>query len=211
MNPWLASLLGLALGFGLGSIPASHLAGRWFKGIDLRDHGSGNLGATNAFRVLGPVAAIPVLIVDVGKGALAVWLAFALLPAVEQAADLVALLAAVGAVLGHSFSPFVGWRGGKGVATAAGAFGTLAPWAMLPAFLVWLLLLLTTRIMSVASVAAATVLPVNLLTAELLTRGEGEPFRVATLAVAFLTAAWVVLRHRSNLSRLRRGEEKVLW
>lgn len=211
MNPWLASFLGLALGFGLGSIPASYLAGRWLRGIDLREHGSGNLGATNAFRILGAPAAVPVVIVDVGKGALAVWLAFALLPRLEVAGDLIALLAAVGAVLGHSFSPFVGWRGGKGVATAAGAFVTLAPWAMLPAAAVWLLLLLTTRIMSVASIAAATVLPVNLLTAELLSRQEGEPFRLATLIVAFAVAAWVVLRHRSNLERLRRGEEKVLW
>ena len=211
MNPWLALFLGLSLGFGLGSIPASYLAGRWLRGIDLREHGSGNLGATNAFRVLGGAAAIPVVVVDVGKGALAVSLAFLLLPELEWASDLVALVAAVGAVLGHSFSPFVGGRGGKGVATAAGAFGTLAPWAMLPAAVVWLFLLLTTRIMSIASIAAAAVLPVNLLTAELLGREEGESFHLATFVVALLAAVFVVLRHRSNLERLRRGEEKVLW
>lgn len=209
MNPWVALLVGFVGSYLLGSIPASYLAGRWTRGIDLREHGSGNLGTTNAFRVLGRAAAIPVLGVDVGKGALAVWLGLALLPSWGTLPDLTALVCAVGAILGHSFSPFVGFRGGKGVATAAGAFVTLAPAATIAAAGVWIVLLTTTRIMSVASVAAATVLPINLLTLELL-RDEGTR-RWATFVIGALVAVWVIARHRSNLQRLRDGEESALW
>jgi acyl phosphate:glycerol-3-phosphate acyltransferase len=211
MSPVAAMGVGLVLGYVLGSIPASYLAGRWSKGIDLREQGSGNLGATNAFRTLGIWVAIPVFICDLGKGALAVWLAFHFLPQLGFAPDLVALLAAVGAVLGHSFSPFVGFHGGKGVATASGAFLTLAPWAMIPALVVWLTLLLSTRIMSVASIAGAIVLPVNLVMVEWLLRSPDRPLRVASMVVVVILGAWVVMRHRSNLQRLRDGTEKGLW
>ena len=209
MNPSVAIALGLLLGYLLGSIPASYVAGRLLRGIDLREHGSGNLGATNAFRTLGWAAAIPVLLFDIGKGVLAVWIGLRFLPSLPELPDLTALVCATGAILGHSFSPFVGFRGGKGVATAAGAFGMLAPWAMIPAFVVWLGLLLSTRIMSIASIAAAIVLPVNLIVHELLTP-ETSP-RWATLLVSALIGAWVVLRHRANLKRLREGTEKGLW
>ncbi len=211
MSPVVAMGVGLILGYVLGSVPASYLAGRWSKGIDLREQGSGNLGATNAFRTLGIWIALPVLVVDLGKGALAVWMAFHFLPQWSLAPDLVALLAAIGAVLGHSFSPFVAFRGGKGVATAAGAFLALAPWAMLPAFVVWLVLLLSTRIMSVASIAGAIVLPVDLIMVEWLLRSPDRPLRVASMVVATALGAWVVIRHRANLQRLRDGTEKGLW
>lgn len=209
MSPWTALALGIVLSYLLGSIPASYLAGKWFKGIDLRQHGSGNLGATNAFRVLGIWAALPVLVVDIGKGALAVAIGLWLLPSWPPLPDLAALGCAVGAIVGHMFSPFVQFKGGKGVATAAGAFLTLSPIPTLAAAGVWVLLLGTTRIMSVASVAAAAVLPVNLLTVEIL-RYDGTR-RWATLVVGTCIAAWVILRHRSNLRRLRDGKESALW
>jgi len=201
-------LLALLLGYLLGSIPASFVAGR-LRGVDLREHGSGNLGATNVFRVLGPAYAVPVLLVDLGKGALAVALATLLLPPLPKVPDLLPLLCGAAAVVGHSLSPFVGFRGGKGVATAAGVFLYLAPWATVPAFAVWLFLLLLTRIMSIASIAGAAVLPMNLLVFELLRRDA--PFRWATVAAALLIAVWVVWRHRSNLERLRQGRESALW
>ena len=209
MSPWTALIVGAVAGYLLGAIPASYVAGRMIRGIDLRDHGSGNLGATNVFRTLGWKAAVPVLIVDIGKGVAAVAIGLFLLPSWSAMPDLTGLVCAVAAILGHSFSPFVGFKGGKGVATAAGAFLTLAPAAASAAVFVWLALLFATRIMSIASVAAATVLPVNLLMFELVGR-DGEP-RWATLILGTLIAAWVILRHRSNLERLRDGKERALW
>lgn len=201
--------VGLFVGFLLGSIPASYLVGRWSRGIDLREHGSGNLGSTNVYRTLGIGAAIPVVLVDISKGALAVWIATLPLLRVEQVADLVPLLAGIAAILGHSFSPWVGFKGGKGVATAAGVFLTLAPWGAVPAFLVWALLLATTRIMSVASLAAAAVLPITLIVHELGTPSTHRPW--ATLVAAVLIGALVFIRHSGNIQRLREGNEKGLW
>jgi glycerol-3-phosphate acyltransferase PlsY len=202
-------VVGSIVGFLLGSIPTGYIAGRRMRGIDLRAHGSGNLGSTNVYRTLGVGAAIAVVLVDVGKGALAVWLGSRGWPRVEQVADLVPLVSGLAAIVGHSFSPWVGFRGGKGVATAAGAFLTLAPWGAVPAALLWLLLLLTTRIMSVASLAAAAVLPICIVVHEFGAPGEHRPW--ATLASSVLVAVLVFVRHRGNLQRLRAGNEKGLW
>jgi len=205
---WWPLLIAVVIAYVLGSIPSSYVIGRALRGIDLREHGSGNLGATNVFRVMGAGAAIPVVLVDVGKGALAVWLGG--LPWFQAGPwqDLTALCCALAAILGHSFSPFVRFRGGKGVATAAGAFLTLAPWGALPAAGVWLLMLRTTRIMSVASLAAAIVLPVCLLVHELTLP---EEHRWATFVLSLIVAALVFLRHSSNIRRLREGQERGLW
>jgi glycerol-3-phosphate acyltransferase PlsY len=208
MNPWLAVLVALLVGYFFGSVPTSYLAGRR-KGMDLRLEGSGNLGATNAFRVLGPGWAVFVLVIDILKGAIPVWLALRGLLPDGPTQDATALAAAVGAVLGHTASPWVGFKGGKGVATAAGAFLTLAPWGAIPAFGVWIILLLTTRIMSIASIAAAATLPITLLMHAL--SHPGEQPRWATIAASLLMGALVLWRHRDNLRRLRQGEEKPLW
>jgi glycerol-3-phosphate acyltransferase PlsY len=209
MNPWLAVLIALLAGYLCGSFPTSYLLGRR-KGVDLRVEGSGNLGATNAFRVLGPFTASMVLLVDLLKGAFPVWLALTpRLAVLGPTGDALALAAAMGAVLGHAFSPWVGFRGGKGVATAAGAFLTLAPWGAIPAFGIWLILLLSTRIMSIASIAAAAALPVTLLV-HTLSHPDSQP-RWATLVASVVLGALILLRHRENLRRLRRGEEKPLW
>jgi glycerol-3-phosphate acyltransferase PlsY len=154
MSPLTAAGLALLLGFLLGSIPSGYVAGR-ARGIDIRTVGSGNLGATNVFRTLGWPAGVAVLAADISKGVLAAWIGLTLIPAVVvRLPDLTGLIAALGAVLGHSLSPWVGFRGGKGVATAAGAFLMLAPLPALAALLVWALVLATTRVMSVASIAA---------------------------------------------------------
>lgn len=210
MSPLTAAGIALLMGFALGSIPTGYIAGRT-RGIDIRKVGSGNLGATNVFRNLGIVAGVGVLVIDMAKGAFAVWVGLHLLPAVtERLPDLTGLIAALGAVLGHSLSPFVGFRGGKGVATAAGAFLTLAPLPAAAAILVWALVLGTTRVMSIASIAAAAVLPVTLAIVEFM-RAAGEERRWATLIFAVIVAAWVIFRHRSNMARLRDGTESKLW
>jgi glycerol-3-phosphate acyltransferase PlsY len=210
MSPLTAAGLALLLGFLLGSIPSGYVAGR-ARGIDIRTVGSGNLGATNVFRTLGWPAGVAVLAADISKGVLAAWIGLTLIPAVVvRLPDLTGLIAALGAVLGHSLSPWVGFRGGKGVATAAGAFLMLAPLPALAALLVWALVLATTRVMSVASIAGAVVLPVTLALVEFM-RGSGEERRWATLIFATVVAAWVIWRHRSNMARLREGTESKLW
>ncbi len=208
MNPWLALLVALVVGYLFGSFPTAYLVARR-RGIDLRVEGSGNLGATNTFRVLGPWAGGAVLLIDLLKGAIPVELALIPVLPAGPTADASALACAIGAVIGHTASMWTGFRGGKGVATAAGAFFTLAPWGALPALAVWLLLLLTTRIMSIASIAAAAVLPVSLIVYAA-THRDSDP-RWATLIASVLLGAFVLWKHRDNIRRLRQGEEKALW
>jgi glycerol-3-phosphate acyltransferase PlsY len=173
------------------------LVGKGAYGIDLRTRGSGNLGATNTFRVLGWKAAAPVVVFDVLKGWLPVWL----FPRLLAQPDFTwMLLFGSAAIVGHVFSIWVRFRGGKGVATSAGVFLALAPWALLVVTVVFAGLALATRIVSVGSLGAAAVLPV----AVALTPHAGGRTLVAFSA---LLAAFVIWAHRSNLGRLLRGEE----
>ena len=182
----------------VGATPTSHWVASRLYGVDLRSVGSGNLGATNTFRALGARAAVPVMIVDVLKGWAPVWL----FPTIDgsEAAEW-ALAYAAAAILGHVFSFWVGFRGGKGIATSAGAFLALAPWAVLVGLGVWLAALALARIVSVASLSAAVALPIAIA---LLPHQGGAgllPFTLVLSAFAFWT-------HRSNIGRLLRGEEK---
>ena len=191
----IASLLGAFL---LGGIPFSLLIARG-RGVDLRRVGSGNVGATNLARALGYGLGAVGLLLDAAKGAVAV-----LVPSVvlgPQATPLVQALAAALAVLGHSFSPFLRFRGGKGVATGAGAFAVLAPQATLAALGVFAVVLVLGRVVGLASVLAALTLPVaaHVLGAQ----------REVTAAAA-VVAALVIVRHRDNLLRLVRGTEPRL-
>lgn len=167
MTTWTPALQ-LLLAYLLGSVPFAYLAGRALKGLDLRKHGSGNLGATNAFRVLGRGPGALVLMADVAKGVVAV----ALLPKLGQAGRFAALFSdspveqawwpcvlGLAAVLGHSYTVFLGFKGGKGVATSAGVFLGLAPWATLAVLGVFLAVFLATRMVSAGSLAAAAALP----------------------------------------------------
>lgn len=196
MNPFLL----LVLSYLVGAIPTSYWVGRTFYGVDLRREGSGNLGATNAFRVLGWKAALPVVLVDVGKGFAPAW-AFPRMD-VPEAAWSWALAYGGAAILGHVFSVWVRFRGGKGVATSAGVFLAVAPWAVLAAFLTWLVVMATTRIVSLASIVAALVAPVAVW---LLGPGPGGD---VILGFTVALAAFVVWAHRSNIGRLVRGQEK---
>jgi acyl phosphate:glycerol-3-phosphate acyltransferase len=185
----------LAVAYLLGSIPTSYVVGRTVHGIDLRKHGSGNLGATNAFRVLGWRAALPVIVVDVGKG----WLPTVFFPLWDGVPSLEwALAYAAAAILGHVFSIFVAFKGGKGVATSAGVFLALAPWAVLIAGILWAVVVILTRMVSLGSLMAAVVLPIAVF-------ATGEPRLELWLSVAL--SAFVIYAHRSNIRRLMRGEE----
>lgn len=180
----------------LGAIPTSYLVSRLFAKIDLREHGSRNLGATNLYRVLGWKYAVPVALFDIAKGAIPV-LVFA--PQVSDS-ELFALACGVVAILGHVFSVFVRFRGGKGVATAAGVMLGLTPLALGVAALVWALVVLLTGYVSLASIAAAAVLPFAVYLLE-------RPRSPELLWIDTLVAIGVIVLHRHNIQRLLNGTE----
>ena len=191
-----AAVLWLLASYFMGAIPTSYLLSRLFAGIDLRQHGSGNLGATNLYRVLGWKYAVPAAAVDIAKGAIPV-LVFA--PQVSHS-QLFALACGVAAILGHVFSVFVGFKGGKGVATAAGVMLGFAPLALAVSAVVWALLVRLTGYVSVGSIAAAVVLPL----AVYLLEDSNSP---ALLWIAAAIAAGVIFLHKGNIQRLLKGTE----
>ncbi|MFW6193490.1 MAG: glycerol-3-phosphate 1-O-acyltransferase PlsY [Gemmatimonadota bacterium] len=184
----------LAAAYLLGAVPSSHMAGR-AAGVDLTRRGSGNLGGTNVFRVLGAKWAVPVVAFDVAKGFVPAWY-FPLLDGV--AVPEAALAYGLCAIVGHVRSVFVGFEGGKGVATSGGVVFALAPVAAFVALLVWAGTALLTRTASVASLTAAAALPVLVLLL------DGPP---ATTGFTAALAAIVWWTHRDNLTRLREGRE----
>lgn len=203
----MADRLALALGLAYlaGSFPTAYLVGR-ARGVDLRTAGSGNYGATNVYRTLGAVPAVVALVGDVGKGLLPVLLLPRLLPAPELELPTYGVLLALAAILGHVFSLFLRFRGGKGVGTAFGAYLALAPWPTLAAAVVWLGLVRWRRIVSLASLVAATVLLAGVAVSQAPAWPEGWPLVAATAALV----GFVFWTHRENLGRLRRGTEKPI-
>jgi len=201
----------LLLAFLVGSIPFSFIIGKQVKGIDLRLHGSGNLGSTNVFRTLGPGWGSLCLALDMGKGAAAVGLMTWLVstwPAGDPTPfnitpDLFRIFAGVAASLGHTFSPFVGFHGGKGVATTGGAFAVLEPIALLLTLVAFGGVFATTRIVSLGSITAAIVLPIFVFLFEINSLHTSKTIIVFTL----LICAWVLFKHRENIRRLRQGTE----
>ena len=182
-----------------GSVPSAFWIGRFVYRKDLRTLGSRNLGATNAFRVLGWRAALPVIVVDVFKGFAPVWW----FPALDgQTAVWWTVVYGAAAIAGHVFSCWVGFKGGKGVATSAGVLAAVAPAAMLAGVGTWLIAMLATRIVSLASIAAALAAGI----AGLLIADAGLSVRVF---LGFI-AAFVVWAHRSNIRRLVAGTEPRL-
>jgi acyl phosphate:glycerol-3-phosphate acyltransferase len=201
----------------IGSIPAGYIAGR-IAGIDVRTAGSGNIGATNVTRTLGKGYGYPVFAVDFFKGLAAVIISVSMwkraLPvsvpvAFEQFLhrldwrELFGIVAAVCCVLGHSFPVWLRFKGGKGVATSAGALFGLMPFVALIAVAVWLITFQLTRYVSVASMIAALAVPIAILSMIFL----GQTGGTALLYFSICLAAVVICRHRSNLSRLVRGTE----
>lgn len=183
----------------LGAIPFGLLMSKLFGGADVRRAGSGNIGATNVARVVGPLAGVLTLLLDAAKGLLAVWLAARSVPGDALAV----VLAGLFAMLGHCFPVWLGFRGGKGVATAAGVFLAFCPAAMLAALILFLLVAGFWRYVSLASIAAAAAIPVLVY---LLWAPHFAPPASVTL-VSLAIAGLVIYRHRGNIHRLARGEE----
>jgi len=222
MQLWLCPLLA----FLLGSIPFGLLIAK-AKGIDIRQHGSGNIGATNVLRVVGKKYGITCLILDALKGLIPTILGISLIrfagmknPMMISALDpfsaefpmltaqIMQVLTGLFAILGHNYSPWVGFKGGKGIATSAGVLIAMMPAAIVILLVVWLLVFLISRYVSLASIIAAAVLPILTLWGSWF-HGKiqdgtwNKPLFVFSILIAVL-AVW---KHRSNIQRLRQGTE----
>ena len=218
--------LSAAAAFACGSIPFGPIVAR-MKGVDLRKVGSGNIGATNVSRALGWKWGVLVYVLDAAKGAAPVLAAGAWAGTLGRDPTQVGradmwwwLLMPIAAVLGHMFSPFVGFKGGKGVATGSGAMLAVYPVLTAPLLVaigLWAVLLAVTRYMSVASIAAAGAIPATVAALALLRTGAGTPdgelpiaHAVPALVVTCAVAALVIAKHRSNIERLLAGTEHRL-
>lgn len=194
-------IIGIILSYLIGSIPTAYIFGKMLKGIDIRQHGSGNIGATNVFRVLGKKPGIAVLLLDILKGVIAVVLVSSLLGLTEVVHY---VIMAVMVVCGHNWTVFLKFKGGKGVATSFGVLiGLTIKIAVIRPVLIWVILIwlvcfLTTRIISVSSILAATCLPIIMV----LTNQE-----ITIIYLGIMFCIFVVLRHKANLSRIFSGQE----
>lgn len=193
------------LSYLIGAVPFALLVGKAFYKTDLRQHGSGNLGATNVLRVLGWKAGLAVFLLDAGKGALAVWVASALYTGTpgEVMQDVAAIIGAMMAVLGHSYSPFIGFRGGKGVATASGALLFITPLAWLIMLVVFTGVVAASKMVSLGSIIVATIYPALCLLI--------YPDRPAIFVLSVLAATLVIWRHRLNIARIIKGQESKIF
>jgi glycerol-3-phosphate acyltransferase PlsY len=190
----------------LGSIPSAVWAGRFFHGVDVREHGSGNAGTTNVIRVLGWKTGIPVLIIDMIKG----WAA-TMLPALFHIAEpestniiVFQIIAGLTAITGHIFPVFAGFRGGKGVATMFGVLIGIHPLLTLACFGVFLVVFASTGIVSVSSMSAGIAFPVLLLT---VFHTPSDALKIFSVIIGIA----LIITHRKNIGRLIRGEEKKLF
>ena len=193
------NLFVIALGaFLLGSIPSGYLVAR-VRGVDIRQHGSGNIGATNVFRTLGKPLGIFVFFADALKGFAAVWLAGRF----GGGSDWAGIIAAVAVIAGHNYTPWLGFKGGKGIATSAGALLALTPWTVPVVAAVWVAVFKITRYVSVASIAASIAVPVSVGALWL----GGIAGSAPLFGFALLISALAIWRHRTNIQRLRAGTE----
>lgn len=203
--------LALLIAYVLGSIPTAIWVGKWQKQIDIREHGSGNAGLTNAIRVLGWKGAAPVLLVDLLKGILGplmvVWICH------EPSNGMWAMIAGLLTVLGHSFTCFAGFRGGKGVLTGLGVFLALAPVHGILAFMVWAFTVKLSRYVSLGSILACVALMLLLWSDYFMSWAQNLTVMSASLPVCLLgtlVGGFVIYKHKSNIRRLIQGNENKL-
>lgn len=189
------------IGFLAGSIPFGFFIAK-SQGIDIRQHGSGNIGATNVLRVVGKKFGITCFILDVLKGLLPVILIQQLLGDVPQR-DAWIVGSGLATILGHNYTPWLGFKGGKGIATSAGVLIALFPIALLVGLVAWLLFFYTTRYVSLASIVAALAIPATEVVRSVMAGEWRIPHLVFSILIGFL-AVW---RHRSNIKKLMAGEE----
>jgi len=198
-------LTAVVVAYLLGAIPFGYLLVKWKTGADVRGSGSGNIGATNVLRTTGRAAGVATLLLDIGKGYLAVWLAGRLTappgPPPGPGDPLWMSLAALAVMAGHAFPVFLRFHGGKAVASFIGAFLCLTPLPMIASLLILLGVVAATRHISMGSIVAAAVFPLGVWLLQ-------KP-PLAVVVSALLAAALIIYRHRSNIRRLSRGTEAV--
>jgi len=192
-------LIAIALAYLLGSIPTSFWLGKLVKGIDIREHGSKNPGATNALRVLGKPLGFTTLLVDILKGTAAVLVAMKLL---GITLDWQLLLVGLAAVSGHIFTLFLRFKGGKGVATTFGIFLALAPWATIYTLGIFIIVVTLSRYVSLGSIISAVCFPLFIYLI------DGN---ILYTALAILIGTFIIWRHRSNIQRIREGKENKIF
>lgn len=192
-------VLSIILGYLVGSIPFALIFGKIFGGIDVREHGSGNLGGTNVIRILGARIGIPVIFCDIGKGILAAFIGTLI------GGELLGLVAGIFAVFGHFYPIFAGFKGGKGVATGAGVFIYLAPFQMLIVVSIFLLVLVIFGYVSLASIIGSATGIILFILPEFLT---GMEINLGVRLGALLIGGFIIYKHRSNIKKLAIGEEK---
>ncbi len=195
--------LGVIVAYLIGSVPTAYIFARLLKGVDIRQYGSGNVGATNASRVIGRVPAIIVLAIDIFKGYMATTLianSFLYITPVTRP-ELYQVLCGMAAITGHNWPVFLKFKGGKGVATSAGVVIGLIPKIFWLGFLAWAIAFFLTGYVSVASILASVAIPIFTLI-------FGEPTEI----IVFMSILCVIIvyKHKSNLKRLRKGEEKKI-
>jgi glycerol-3-phosphate acyltransferase PlsY len=193
----------LIIAYLLGSIPTSYLMGRILKKIDIRKFGSGNIGATNAFRVLGVKVGILTLIIDVAKGFFAIQLGKYIL---ENPDDLFLIFIGLAVILGHIFTIFLKFKGGKGVATSAGVFIALIPIPVFITLVVFILTVWISKYVSLGSLLAA----LTLFITELIININNSFAEIEILILIFIITVFIIIRHRENIKRILKGNENKI-
>ena len=201
------AIIALLIAYLLGSIPSAVWIGKWFYNIDVREHGSGNSGATNTFRVLGKKAGIPVLLLDVFKGWAAVMIAFFVTEAPQHSQDFVniQIVLGVAAVVGHIFPIWVGFRGGKGIATLFGVMLAVHPYACLLCGAVFLLVFLATHYVSLGSIVGGISFPLIVIFI------FGREIVPSMVIFSCLVSILILITHQKNIERLLRREESKMF
>lgn len=200
----IALTFGLVLAYVIGAIPTAYLFAKLLKGIDIRAVGSGNVGATNVYRAVGKIPGLIVLLMDISKGAIPVIVVPLIIGAdltlINQ--DTYKILLGACAIIGHVWTIFLKFKGGKGVATTAGVLLVITPKIMLVAFIIWLILLFLFRYVSVASIVSAFSLPITAIIID-------KPISV----IIFLSIIMLIgtYKHKGNISRLIKGEEHRIF
>ena len=196
-------IIALFAAYILGSIPTSYIMGKLIKGIDIRDFGSGNVGATNALRILGTKVGVFTLIIDISKGFLAVNIARII---IEDPTDLIMILTGLFAILGHIFTIFLKFKGGKGVATSAGVFIALVPVPIAIALFVFIITVWLSKFVSLGSILAAFTLFIS----ELIINIRNSFTEIEILIFTFIITLFIIIRHKANIQRLINGYENKI-